>query len=166
MTIDGVASLSEREKEALRLLLVGHDAKSIAVHLDLSIHTVNERLRDARRKLGVTSSKEAARMLASIERGGADSLGDKDFGVSPDGIHVPVHTADRQPSAHRLAWFAGGMLIMSLIIAAAILASVTHGGEAPMQEAPSTMATTPIAHPAGLLCRAVTNQATGAPAIC
>lgn len=150
MIIEGVDSLSEREKEALRLLLVGHDAKSIAVHLDLSIHTVNERLRDARRKLGVTSSKEAARMLAAFERGGTDSLGDKDFGVSPADISAPVRSADRHPSTHRLAWFAGGMLIMSLIIAAAILASVTHGGEASTQEAPSTMATTPIAHPAGL----------------
>ena len=46
--------LSEREKEALRLLLVGHDAKSIAGTLGLSVHTVNDRLRDARRKLGVS----------------------------------------------------------------------------------------------------------------
>ena len=44
--------LSEREKEALRLLLVGHDAKSIATMLGLSVHTINDRLRDARRKLG------------------------------------------------------------------------------------------------------------------
>ena len=53
--------MNEREKEALRLLLVGHDAKSIANTLGLSVYTINDRLRDARRKLGVSSSREAAR---------------------------------------------------------------------------------------------------------
>ncbi|GAA0731919.1 MULTISPECIES: helix-turn-helix domain-containing protein [Sphingomonas] len=58
-------ALTEREKTTLRLLLAGHDAKSIARELELSVHTVNERLRDARRKLGVASSREAARRLAA-----------------------------------------------------------------------------------------------------
>jgi DNA-binding CsgD family transcriptional regulator len=61
---DGVEALSDREKQTLRLLLAGHDAKSIARELGLSMHTVNERLRDSRRKLGVASSREAAPMLA------------------------------------------------------------------------------------------------------
>jgi DNA-binding CsgD family transcriptional regulator len=52
--------LSEREKEALRLLLVGHDAKSIANLLGLSVHTVNDRLRDARRKMGATPCRNRA----------------------------------------------------------------------------------------------------------
>ena len=34
--------LTEKEKEPLRLLLLGHDAKSMALALDLSVHTVNE----------------------------------------------------------------------------------------------------------------------------
>ena len=46
---DGFQALSEREKETLRLLLGGHDIKSIAAGLGLSVHTVNERLREARR---------------------------------------------------------------------------------------------------------------------
>ena len=38
-------SLSDRERETLRLLGRGHEAKSIASTLGLSVHTVNERLR-------------------------------------------------------------------------------------------------------------------------
>src|SRR5262245_57702439 len=61
---DDLQKLTDREKETLRLLLAGHDAKSAARFLGLSVHTVNERLRDARSKLGVSSSREAARRLA------------------------------------------------------------------------------------------------------
>ncbi len=59
---EGYQALTEKEKAALRLLLGGHDAKSMASQLGLSVHTVNERLRDARRKLSVSSSKAAARI--------------------------------------------------------------------------------------------------------
>ena len=45
---DGVASLTDREREVLRLLLAGHTAKTIAIELDLSVHTVNDYLREAR----------------------------------------------------------------------------------------------------------------------
>lgn len=74
--------VSEREKETLRLLLNGHDAKSVASTLGLSVHTVNERLREARRKLGVGSSREAARLLAQVENQGTNFLGDKKSGSS------------------------------------------------------------------------------------
>ena len=57
----GLDALTKKEKQTLRLILRGHDAKSAARELSLSLHTVNERLREARRKLGVTSSREAAR---------------------------------------------------------------------------------------------------------
>ena len=60
-------ALTDKEKEALRLLLVGHDAKSMAGALGLSVHTVNDRLRHARRKLSVASSKQAARLLHDWE---------------------------------------------------------------------------------------------------
>ncbi len=53
--------LSDREREVLGLLLQGHEIKSIAAMLGFSVHAVNERLRDARRKLGASSSREAAR---------------------------------------------------------------------------------------------------------
>ena len=46
---EGLWALTENEKQTLRLMVRGHDAKSIARSLDLSVHTINERLRDARR---------------------------------------------------------------------------------------------------------------------
>lgn len=121
---DGIEALSEREKEALRLLLGGHAAKSIARELDLSVHTVNERLRDARRKLGVSSSREAARLLGEAEKGTPNSLGDKQLGVArtADGM-----ARTKQGAGHSVAWLAGGMLIMSLIIAAVVLSSMLQG---------------------------------------
>ena len=64
---DGYDELTDKEKQTLRLMVRGHDAKSAASELALSVHTINERLRAARRKLEVTSSKEAARLLLQAE---------------------------------------------------------------------------------------------------
>lgn len=118
---DGIQTLSEREKETLRLLLSGHDAKSIARTLGLSVHTINERLRDARRKTGVSSSREAARQLAAFEAdtsyfhvhkalGGARSIVRPTISGQPD-------RSERPPRP--VAWAIGGMLAMLLIIVAA-----------------------------------------------
>ena len=54
---DGYDELTDKEKQTLRLMVRGHDAKSAASELALSVHTINERLRDARRKLAVSSSR-------------------------------------------------------------------------------------------------------------
>lgn len=59
--------LNENEKEALHLLLLGHDAKTAAQACGVTPNIINERLRSARQKLHVTSSKAAARMLADHE---------------------------------------------------------------------------------------------------
>lgn len=59
------ASLTDKELEVLRLLAAGHTVKSIAVHLGKSEASINERLRDARRKTGMGSSRELARLLDS-----------------------------------------------------------------------------------------------------
>lgn len=58
-----LAGLTERELEVLRLLAAGHTAKTIAYRLGRSEASINERLRDARRKTGMGSSRELARML-------------------------------------------------------------------------------------------------------
>ncbi|MWV26517.1 DUF4019 domain-containing protein [Aurantiacibacter rhizosphaerae] len=80
----GYEALSDKEKETLRLILNRHDAKSMARELALSVHTINERLRSARRKLQVTSSKEAARLLLQQERPvPAKTLGYKHLGDEP-----------------------------------------------------------------------------------
>lgn len=135
-------SLTEREKETLRLLLKGHDAKSIARQLQLSVHTVNERLRDARRKLGVASSREAARLFAEMDDAGPENLGDKVLGVAATPAPMAsVGPGNRQQGAmHRLAWLSGGMFVMSLVIAAFALASAFHGNGASNAQAPETSA--------------------------
>ena len=81
-------ALTEKEKQTLRLMVRGHDAKSIARSLDLSVHTINERLRDARRKLAVSSSREAARLLLEVEGDGSAPIpemsADKTIGEDAD----------------------------------------------------------------------------------
>ena len=94
----GLTALTEKEKQTLRLIVRGHDAKSVAQQLDLSVHTINERLRDARRKLSVSSSREAVRMLLDAEGGAIASpppeyMGDRRIGEAPP-----------QPMTARLRW--------------------------------------------------------------
>lgn len=57
------ACLTDREMEILRLLVAGHTVKTIATRLGRSETSINERLRSARRKTGVGSSRELARLL-------------------------------------------------------------------------------------------------------
>ena len=58
-----LAALNDNELEILHLLANGHTAKSIAARLGRSETAIHERLRDARRKTGVGSSRELARLL-------------------------------------------------------------------------------------------------------
>lgn len=122
-----IKDLTDKEKEALRLLLAGHDTKSSAAELDISVHTVNDRLRNARRKLHVSSSREAARILGDAEGVLAGSTPQNSartsFGIPASDIDED--TADLtnpQPAGpFGLTWLAGGMLTMSIVIAAAIV---------------------------------------------
>ncbi len=116
---DGYHSLTDKEKQTLRLILCGHDAKSMASELELSVHTVNERLRNARRKLAVTSSKEAARVLLEEEGTAPETSGDKGLGEA----EFPVTAIDDgQPeqgtkTGTPLVRIIGGLSIMSLLAA-------------------------------------------------
>jgi DNA-binding CsgD family transcriptional regulator len=65
-TLD-LSRLSAAERQALRLLAEGHTVKSIATAIGSTPATVNERLREARRKTGVGSSRELARSLKAQE---------------------------------------------------------------------------------------------------
>jgi len=137
---DTIEELTEKEKEALRLLLAGHDAKSAALELDISVHTLNDRLRAARRKLGVTTSKEAARLLSDAERGDVTTSEEtpetsvhKPLGVRESEQIQDIPTAaDR--SEHGLFQFAArrkGLLIMSLTLALALTAVVFIPSQTP-----------------------------------
>ena len=59
--------LNEAERQVLLMLAEGHTAKSVANALGSTAAAVNERLRDARRKTGIGSSRELARLLKSQE---------------------------------------------------------------------------------------------------
>ncbi|MEL1251971.1 DUF4019 domain-containing protein [Aurantiacibacter gilvus] len=116
---DAYGLLTDKEKETLRLILHGHDAKSMARELDLSVHTVNERLRNARRKLEVTSSKEAARLLLE-EEGDSPQLppnfmGHKQLGEA--GASGAAAQAVPPKARTGRALITGGILLMSLLLA-------------------------------------------------
>lgn len=120
----GLEALTEKEKQTLRLVLQGYDAKSMARHLDLSVHTINERLRFARRKLGVSSSREAARMLQNAECADPNSVADKLLGEAPS-LPAGQSEANGKPSL-TLGWIIGGLVIMSLIAAALALSALSQ----------------------------------------
>lgn len=117
----GAANLTERERKVLRLLLAGHDAKSIAARLDISVHAVNERLRKARQKLGVGSSREAARLLAAAEAVD-NSLVDEKIGL---GGTMTAASDDggrnrRATGAARLSFYLIGAVVMIFLVATAV----------------------------------------------
>lgn len=62
---DAIDRLNAAERELLLLLGCGHTAKSIAALKGLTEFAVNERFRSARRKTGLGSSREIARLLVA-----------------------------------------------------------------------------------------------------
>lgn len=142
-----VQDLTEREKQTLRLIVRGHDAKSAARHLGLSVHTVNERLRDARRKLQVSSSREAARLLLDSEdpQNAADKLlGDADAAAPAPEADLPAAgTVHAWGGAPRLPWLIAGVTVMSVILGILALAAVPQSTG--QSASPAAAATAPIA---------------------
>ncbi len=131
-----LGELTEKEKQTLRLLAGGHDAKSAARALDLSVHTINERLRHARRKLDVTSSREAARLLLETEAGTCENLGYKPMGAAA--ARASGHPAFIDKPGRHLVPIFGGTVIMSLFALTLALAL-----EAPQQSGPTAEAPIP-----------------------
>lgn len=138
----GPQQLTEKEKQTLRLIVRGHDAKSVARTLGLSVHTINERLRDARRKLQVSSSREAARLLFESESAAPQKTADKEFGeAGPSRSNDRDHSRPELAQARRLRGALAGVTIMLIIIGAAALAVITgqtspaNGNEPPLPQA-------------------------------
>lgn len=139
----GIAALTEKEKQTLRLIVRGHDAKSVAVTLGLSVHTINERLRDARRKLMVSSSREAARLLLAAE-GIPENLGDNRTGEDAGTAANDVEAAPDDgaaPARRRLPVLIGVML---MTLALGLLALTLMPGTT---QAPPPSAATPRVAP-------------------
>jgi DNA-binding CsgD family transcriptional regulator len=63
-----IAKLSEGQRACLRRVLMHMSSKDIARELDISPHTVDQRLRVAIQTLAVANRFEAARILAQFER--------------------------------------------------------------------------------------------------
>lgn len=124
--LQGLQALTDKEKQTLRLLLAGHDAKSMARHLGLSVHTVNERLRDSRRKLSASSSREAARLLRDAEQDTSHFVGDNQFGgVTNAALDQQVETQTRCSFTLRPAiWTTGAIAMIALIVSLLVLSPV------------------------------------------
>lgn len=124
----GHQALTEKEKQTLRLIVRGYDAKSMARHLGLSIHTVNERLRDARRKLQVSSSREAARLLFDSEGNDPQNLADKQIGEAKfGGREQDVAPGTGQGRTKGLAGILAGVVIMSIFLGVLALSLLSDG---------------------------------------
>ncbi|NBB14552.1 hypothetical protein GVN21_04155 [Caulobacter sp. SLTY] len=88
----GLATLTERERQILRLVGEHLNSKEIGRELGIADHTVVNHLRKAREKVGVTSRYEAARLLRQAEGGMTRNVS----GMTP--VMAPP-AADRPSSA-------------------------------------------------------------------
>lgn len=108
------STLNAAEREVLALLAQGHTAKSIATLTGRTEGAVNERLREARRKTGIASSRELARLVVRAE---PPKNRDEQIGVGG----MPSGDA---PGSRWSAWRAPrsmGVIAMAIIIGAAAL---------------------------------------------
>jgi hypothetical protein len=97
------------------------------------VHTVNERLREARRKLSVSSSKAAARALRAAEA--PQLLGDTDLGDAGTVPYAQTFATGPERAPRRAAWTIGGFAMLVLFVAALAVSS-------PQSAAPPTQAST------------------------
>lgn len=134
-------ALTPRQREILRLVARNMQAKEIARELNISERTVKTHTDAARRRLGVATSREAARLLVDWEAR---------QGIVPEG-HRPSGTMDaapeRPPSVGRehrsggeasgtpprgdlQAWLSGlnPLQWLALIVAVAVVSAVTLTG--------------------------------------
>lgn len=112
------ARLTDLELEILRLLASGHTTKTIAARLGRSESAINERLRDARRKTGIGSSRELARLLD------AQKTWDKNIdlstqGAADDGLGQPATRGPTRSKGITLMLIATPLAALGVILAAA-----------------------------------------------
>lgn len=98
-----LSRLNAAERTALGLLAQGHTVKSIATITGKSVGSINERLREARRKTGVSSSRELARLFATQEN--RDEL----IGVAP--AATPEPTPAMPAASSGMGWMKGLVMI-------------------------------------------------------
>jgi len=118
----------------LLLLGDGHTAKSIASLTGRSVASVNERLRQARRKTGVASSRELARLLKTQKND------DEEIGMA----EAPPAPPSVQP---RTLFQRGIVMMIPFIVIVAAAVAVTRQADAP---APQSSPSPQTALPGGL----------------
>lgn len=112
-------TLTDKELEILRLLAEGHTVKSIAARLGRSEASINERLREARRKTGLGSSRELARLLD------AQKIWDKNIDLSAAASSAEMEAGPPSGRGRR----SKGQMMMLIAIplaAAGLLLTVTN----------------------------------------
>ncbi|WIW94591.1 LuxR C-terminal-related transcriptional regulator [Altererythrobacter rubellus] len=140
-TFGGIERLTERQKEILRLLSSGHDAKSAAVELGISVHTVNDHLSEARKHLGASNSRAAARLFADFEGALPKNEGPHRLGMSnPNDDRATFALSDAWKR-----WTLAGGLIVILFSVALIGFLFGKGGESSeaAMAAPNVVSTSP-----------------------
>lgn len=95
--IDPVQSLSESQKNCLRLVAKGMTSKEIALETGLSPQTVDTYLKAAMARLGAGSRREAARRLVQMEL--SQELGSPPTAIAP--AEVP---SERGPATDSGGW--------------------------------------------------------------
>lgn len=114
----GIARLTEAQRVALRYFMERKTAKQIAIELGITPKAVELRLKGARDALGVSTSAEAARILAAAENniafretlGGSTEVADSSISPSPSGIEGGIggtgEARDRKVMSEARAAFA------------------------------------------------------------
>jgi DNA-binding CsgD family transcriptional regulator len=133
-----LSRLNDSERRVLRLLAEGHTAKSIANTINSTPAAINERLREARRKTGVGSSRELARLLKAQENR-HELIG---VAKSPSG-RTALPQTDAEPSHPRT-----GVIVMFvlLVVAAAGAAALMTQDSPPTTSSDDPLIGTPLVH--------------------
>lgn len=124
-TRSALTRLTENEKQCLRRRLLPQTAKEMAIDLGVSPHAVEKRLKMARTKLGLSSSLDAARLLAATE---SQLPVPQSPGLSPN-----AEVDDALVTSGGRRWWIIGGVTMSITIAAALALHFT-GASAPVAQ--------------------------------
>jgi len=114
---EALARLTDNEKECLRRRLQQQTAKEMALELGVSPHAVETRLKMARTKLGLSSSLEAARLLAASE--GYQQTGPQAADLAG------VEESTQSGFAKATVW---GATVMSMLVTTAVILAVSQAG--------------------------------------
>jgi DNA-binding CsgD family transcriptional regulator len=122
-TRHALARLTDNEKDCLRRRLQQQTAKEMALELGVSPHAVEKRLKMARAKLGLSSSLEAARLLAAFD--GYQQTG-------PNAPDLPTSARLSQVPLHRPQVVGASIVILAtaaiLVLVAQSTGSIADGG--------------------------------------